>query len=446
MINAMNATTQPRTKRRFTWSLSTQARIACTLSLVVTIAVMVGGCDFFDVSNPGPQPDADLNTPDAHQAVVNGMIRAHSDALGSIMQVTGSVTREIFPSGNTGRFGITVNEGRGLLLPDETSGYWNGAQNARWVAEDGIRRFSEVMEESEFQSSELVAQAYLWAGLSNRLLGENFSQAIFDSGEPQPRTAYFERAEQQLTTAMDIAAQAGAPMVQTAARAGRATVRMNLGDWEGAVADAQSIPDGFSFEAPFFGISEDQYNYVYWSSANAPYRAHSVWNTLYESYYEDTGDPRVSWSEDPEFPFGSTARECCGQVPWRFQTKYQSTGDDVDIVDKREMRLIEAESLLRQEQWNDAVSIVNDLRSTVGVDPVSASSLEEAWTLFKRERGIELWLEARRMNDLRRWQENSSPGALYPLEDASNPDSFLDADRDLSFPIPDSERETNPNL
>ena len=410
------------------------------------VIALAGGCDVFEVSNPGPQPDDVLNDPDAYQAVVDGAKRAYSDALGPIAMVTGSVTREIFPSGNTGRFGITVNEGQGQLVPEETSTYWDNAQNARWVAGDAIRRFRENMGRSEFQSSEFVAQAYLWAGLSNRLLGENFRRAIFDGGEPKPPTAYLDSAERQLTTAMEIAESAGATEIANAAQATRATVRMDLGDWENAVSDATSIPEGFSLQAPYFNLSEDQYNYVYWASANSPYRGHSVWNTPYETYYQDTEDPRVSWGEDPEYPTGTTARECCGQVTWYFQTKYESTGDDIDIVDKREMRLIEAEKLLLDGQWSDAIDIINQLRTDAGVNEVSASSLEEAWTLFRRERGIELWLEGRRMNDLRRWQEADRPGSLHPLEDASNPDSYLDPDRDLTFPIPNSERETNPNL
>jgi hypothetical protein len=50
------------------------------------------------------------------------------------------------------------------------------------------------------------------------------------------------------------------------------------------------------------------------------------------------------------------------------------------------------------------------------------------------------------MNDLRRWKEADRPGSLHPLEDPSNENSFLDPDRDLTWPIPDSERQTNPNL
>jgi hypothetical protein len=84
------------------------------------------------------------------------------------------------------------------------------------------------------------------------------------------------------------------------------------------------------------------------------------------------------------------------------------------------------------------------LRTATGVQPVTAAVLQEAWTRLKRERGIELWLEARRLGDLYRWDEADAPGQLDAREVVS-PASHL-KQQDLCFPIPDSEWETNPNL
>jgi hypothetical protein len=410
----------------------------------VAVVLAFLACDF-DVSNPGPVPDVFLDDEDAHRAVVNGTARALADAHSELSRVTGAVTREIFASGNTGIYGINVEEGRGLLEEDLVNGFWSDAHNARWVGEEAVRRLTEVGADAN-----LLAEAHIWAGYSNRFLGENFCEAVIDGGSAEPHTVYFDRAEANFTSALGMATDAD---LQLAARAGRATVYMSLGQWSAADTDAQMIPESFEFEVLYSTEEQGQYNTIRWSVANAPYRGHSVWNTKYEQYFLDTGDPRTAWSEDPDFPHGPVERQCCGLVPWKFQLKYPGNGDNIDLADGQEMKLIRAEALLVAGSWAEAMVLINDVRTSVtsqttglALDPWVATNLTEAWGYLKQERGIELWLEGRRMNDLRRWQANGTPGALDPLEDASNPDTYLDPNQSLCVPIALAEKETNPNV
>jgi hypothetical protein len=99
------------------------------------------------------------------------------------------------------------------------------------------------------------------------------------------------------------------------------------------------------------------------------------------------------------------------------------------------MRLIVAESLLRSGDWEGALSAINQLRSEVGVIPWTATNSTEAWVALKRERGIELWLEGRRLGDLGRWITEKIPGNV---EDMTG--------RNTCFPIGQTEREANPNF
>jgi hypothetical protein len=80
-----------------------------------------------------------------------------------------------------------------------------------------------------------------------------------------------------------------------------------------------------------------------------------------------------------------------------------------------------------------AVQTINTLRASVGVAPVDVDE-DAAWTALKRERGIELWLEGRRLGDLRRWIEDGSPSTVVELAGST------------CFPIGRSELTTNPNL
>lgn len=410
-------------------------------------ALGLAGCD---VTNPGPVEDRFLDDPAARQGIVNGVKRAYSDALGGGCGVAfaadvASSTREIFPSGNPGTCGISTRSGVGDFPVDQTNGLWNAAQNTRWVAEDAIRRFQETMEGGQFSSSPFAAEALVWAGFANRTLGENWCRVVFDGGSAQPSTAAFERAEGHFTEAISVAQAANRQDLVYAAYAGRASARVGLGDWSGAVSDASEVPQDFELHTEFFDVSQEQFNQFFWSRAAQPYRTMSVWNTPYDEYFAETGDPRVPWSEDPEFEFGDLARFDM-RVPFHRQEKYTTRSSPIDVADGREMELIRAEALLVDGDWEGAMDIVNQLRADVGMGPRDADSLEEAWTIFRFERGIELWLEGRRMWDFRRWREAGRPGELQPLEDPSNPETHLQADQTYCFPIPESEIETNPNV
>lgn len=401
---------------------------------VIAAACAVIGLNACDlgVTNPGPVPDSALDDTAAAGAIVNGMGRSLSKALGYIAYTGGIGAREIVASGtrNVALFGISVKQRAGDLDPglEETNDHWRFAQQARWIAEDGTRRMRTTMGDS-FGKSALAAQALVHAGFAERLLGENMCVGIIDGGPAQSRNVYFTRAESEFTEAMAIASAAGDVNLERAARAGRASVRVWLNDWGGASADAQLIPAGFSYQAIFSSQEQAQYNRIYWANSNQPDRAHSVVGTFYESYYKSTGDPRTPWSTNPAFPKGTA------NVLWYFQTKYDRTSSPINLVTSREMRLLMAEALIRSGDWQAAMSAINSLRAEVNVPPWQAANVAGAWTALARERGIELWLEGRRLGDLFRWQAAGVPGTFDDM-----------TGRDMCFPVGISELDTNHNL
>ena len=60
----------------------------------VLTMLLVAGCDL-TVTNPGPVADETLDQATSHAAVVNGMGRALSKALGYVAYTGGITTREI---------------------------------------------------------------------------------------------------------------------------------------------------------------------------------------------------------------------------------------------------------------------------------------------------------------------------------------------------------------
>ena len=99
------------------------------------------------------------------------------------------------------------------------------------------------------------------------------------------------------------------------------------------------------------------------------------------------------------------------------------------------MRLIEAEALLANNDIAGAMAKINVRRAALNVPLATATNATDAWVALKRERGIELWLEGRRLGDLRRWDLLKRPGAQ---EDMTG--------RALCWPITRGELETNKNL
>ena len=416
-------------------------RWRATAGAVLT-AASVAACDF-SVENPGPVQDEILDQAAAHQAVVNGIARRVSVGLDDIAMQTGAVTLETRASGNTT---ISIEHGLGQITPASSNGLWNSIQYARWVGDDAVRRLTEAK-----AATELLAQANLWAGFANRW-GNILCEAVIDGGPKQAHTVMLEKAIAQFTQAYTLSTVTA---TKNAALAARASVYADLGRWNEAVADARQIADNFVFQARYSAEEAEQRNEVFFYVANAPYRVHSVWRTPYEDYYTQTNDPRTPWIKVPAFPYGEIQRPKIGNVPWYPQQKFKAYTDPINLVSGREMRLIEAEALLVANNVPAAMALINRVRTTqrpgmsappATVQAYTATTLDAAWAALKAERGIELWLEGRRMADLRRWKAANRPGALRPLEDATNPATFLDNPQSLCIPISQNEIDTNPNF
>ncbi len=401
----------------------------------VAALALAAGCDL-KVTNPGPIQATFLDNTAALTAVVNGAGRDLGEALNWTAYTGAAVTKEVLPSGSTAAFGISVRQQIGVLSNDDGGDWWNQAQRARWTAEDGVRRIKEVLGTSATNSATL-AQALVWVGYSNRHLAEHFCDAVINGGAKQPYTVYLERAEAAFTEAITVATAANNAGIRDAATAGRASVRLLRGNLAGASADAALIPSNtFVYRMPYFVNTVDQYNRIYWASANQPYRAHTVWGTFYENYRRTTRDPRVPFDSSLTIRFGDAAvTSLGGQVRWYFQTKYPVRESSINLSSGWEMRLIEAEALLVGNDIAGALAKMNIRRTALSLPQLTASNATEAWEALKRERGIELWLEGRRMGDQRRWAALNRPGVSDDM-----------TGRALCFPIPLSELETNPNL
>jgi hypothetical protein len=397
----------------------------------ISLAALCGCGDLLDVTNPGRILDEDLNIPGAMSALVAGMSADYSVHLDEFAFMVARASDEMAGSGS---YQSTVEYAQGYLEFDNTGGYWSAAHSARFVAENGIERMQDVM--SDFESSPLSARAYLFAGLSNRSLGEGFCSAIFEGGPIQPREAYFERALPQLDRAIQVGTTAGASDIVTAAYGIRAQAKVGLDDWSGAVADAARVPTVFVYSALYSENSGRENNVNYVETFLRPEM--SAWATYVGSL--DPQDPRAPWTDCR--PPGTCSFEIGGDgvTPHFRQEKYTSRGSDIPVVKGTEMRLIEAEAALRGNDVTQTMLKINEVRTFFGLDPLTAATTAEAWTHLKHERLLTLWLEGRRLYDLHRWDDDFlRGGTILPGNPGINP-------RGWCVPISINECRTNPNL
>jgi hypothetical protein len=421
--------------------------------LVAGVALLAAACNF-EVTNPGPVADVNLDEPGAWDALVRGARYNISRAI-SIDAFYGAVAaKEYSTAGRVNGTKLPLVFGQ-LTVDDVNASTWNWSHGARWQAEDGQRRLRAELGTS-FASNKYGAQLLMYGALANRILGENFCEAVIDGGAKQPFTVYLTRAETQATEAIAIATTVGATELATrqAAYAIRAAVRLDLGNFAGAGADASAanVPTTFALMAPFDLTTRNLFVDTNDFAVGGSFRASTVWRTYFESYFRTTGDLRVRW--DSSTVNGKARDGEFTGIPWLYQRKYIPTGTNVDygspirLVSGREARLIEAEVALRAGDFATAAGLINGIRAgqpvragSPALTPWTVTNVAEGWEALRRERSIELWLEGRTMGDLRRWIADGTYATF-----TSGPDSDIRDRIRMCLPISRGERTTNANL
>lgn len=388
----------------------------------------LAGCGgFMDVTNPGPIEDDALNSVDAVPSLVAGMSGDLSIVLDDIMRLSGIASDDLAHGGSYTAEGLWY---RGIIRAEDVDYEWSAAHRARWVAEQGLERMKKI-EGYNFETNVLTARAYLLAGFSNRMLGENMCQAVFDGGKAEPHTAHFSRAEAQFTEALRIAQAARNGGLQNAALAGRASVRAWQGKWAEAVQDAQKVPTSFQYDAVFSTNSSRETNSLVQETYGR--REFTVFNTPWAKVF---GDPRVQW-DTVRTASGAIQKGQDGKTNFFRQKKFTDLGSDVALAKGTEMLMLRAEAALRAGDIAGAFRLINQQRAFYRMEPLAAPSTPAAaWKTLQAERGAVLWLEGRRLWDLRRWHEDAIPAAR---------NGFLQG-RDKCIPISKDERDSNPNL
>jgi hypothetical protein len=449
-------------------------------SAAALLTLSLAACDF-EVVNPGPIQDQDLDAAGAHASTVNGAMRGVLRGLSEYALSGGAVSRDHIAASHTGWAGtsLLIELGQFNKNQTETTG-WNDANNGRWIGEHMAARIRQS-QGAQAESYNQVGRFLLWGALGNRVLGEHSCTAVFEGEAPKPWLAYFERAAAMFEDAAAVAGRANDQTTRVAAIGGAASAYLYLGNWAKAIEMASQVPENFRFSAQYTTSHPD----FFWphDAAQNGFRALTFWSHPFEDYFPASGDPRAAWGFDVRAET-QVPRPTWGQkIPMYYPLKTMAPRNKpaelttyapntnaihvkpVNLVTGREMLLVRAEAILASGgNVADAMTLINRVRTTafdrdtnqVGsyftgqpLAPLTAATREEAWTHLKFERMLELNLEGRRFGDRKRWAHYKSPGNLNPKE--LLPDFFVTRwnvpkTPNVCFPLPEQEIDRNANI
>jgi starch-binding outer membrane protein, SusD/RagB family len=400
---------------------------------VLGLALIAGlaACDsLLEVENPGAVQAEDLDNPALAPTLVNSALGQFECAYTSYVTSTSVLAHETINASSW----LNINGWgwRGLELETITGscpggrnatglGAYTPLQQARYQAEEGIRLISGFPDEEVAGKSEMLGLLSGYAAYSWTLLGEGFCEMAVDQGPLMTPTQVLQGAEERFTTAIGHAQAAGNTDLEMMARAGRARVRLNLGNNDGAFADAEAIPEGFVWHAEYSTVDGARENRLF--NMNRRNRYISVEPGAYlDLTVEGQPDTRV-----PVIDSGAMGHD--GITSHFYQDKYPTAASDVPMASWEEAQLIMAEA--RQDE---AVAAINRLRTAQGLPAYTGDgNLDDVL----EERRRQLFLEGHRLNDMLR-HDLPFPTGVNHKGQTWGPITCM--------PLPEQERRNNPNI
>lgn len=389
--------------------------------LTIALSFLIYSCgDIFEVINPGPIIDTALDEEASGKTVLIGAI-SDVEVSANLFALYAGVASTDMAADATRPWVQIPSDGDINSLNDQV---WAPGHLGRWSSEAAVVRLQAT--QSNASSSALVAGAYLHAGYANRLLADNVCVMVIDGGSGSQADGHYTRAIEHFNNAITIAKAAGDPTIEKAAIAGKAQCNLILGNYSEAAADAALISDDFLFVANRSSNSGRENNLT-WSESHDQKQITIYGRPMADPAYVDYADPRT-----PMEDVGILAAS--GTKPFLRQKKYPLNSSNIPLAKGSEMRLIEAEVMLRDGNIAGCMEKINSVRTAAGVANKTATTTSEAWLALDQERHLVLWLEGRRLKDNVRFNGLSSLST-----------DFMEG-RDVCFPPSLAEIAANKNL
>ncbi|MEX2374338.1 MAG: RagB/SusD family nutrient uptake outer membrane protein [Dehalococcoidia bacterium] len=433
------------------------AKYGCLIPLAMSI--LFAGCDFgslLEVELPGQIPVASLDDPGLAETLVQSVVAdfecawdnyvaaaaIHSD---EFIHTSSNVENRQWGQRRIPSFQFELgqaqcNQGYGLYTP---------LQTARFQANSNFDRLEGFATEEVPGKRALQAVVRAYGAYALVALGEGFCEMALDQGPLMQPAEVLARAESQFTEALELAGSSGSTDIRNMSLIGRARVRLNLGDFAGAISDAEGVSQGYLKVAARSGEHSALEN-SHCQRVNCSGPLGSMQGRVSEGYWNlewrGVADPRVNVQSTGQI--GGV-----GQQHY-FHTKVRTLDADVPIASYKEAQLIIAEAAVRSGDIDRARSIINERHSLVSLPPfdeAGTASHDEVLAHVLEERRRELFAEGgHRLNDMLRFRGTAFEIPFLGEPGSDHPDGLdivsLPYGNTTCLPLPDVERQTNPNL
>ncbi len=408
------------------------------------LLLAAGACDTLDnaleVEAPSRIPAGNLTDPSQANLLLTGAIADFECGFGAYTVMSGLIGEELMDATQTAdrwpydRREVQPSDSRYATFDCESLGVYTPLSRARWAAENILSRLEGWTDEqlpAGRNRTSMIATAAAYSGYAHLLLAEGFCSGVLldanldPGGEVAPQQI-LERAEQRFTRAIEAAQGLGNAEIRNMALVGRARTRLNLGNLQGAAADAAQVPADFAMAATASTVADRRYNRVF--AQNNQGQTVSVAPEFRNAAVGGVPDPRVRVTD--------TGRTATDGTRIFVQEKYSGLAAPLPLATGDEARLILAEV----QGGQAAVDIINAFRARAGLPAFAGGSAAEIRAQVIEERGRELFLESHHLGDVNRYDLALTPaaGTVFPKGGSYGTTTCL--------PLPNVERLNNPNI
>lgn len=440
-------------------------RRAATLGVALCVGGTLAGCNgLLDVENPQAIAPEQLDDPVNLNLLANGVIGDFQRAFDGVVYFSGVFTDEL-------RNHFTFFEEPLIDQRDVGSGngtasifVYSSLQRARGLADSTEVRFRRVLGDSA-NTDLRVARVLAYGGITYVLMGETLCEAPVDVSRPYtPEELLRDFALPRLNRAIEVAMAAraaaaaetpataasrrtvaGADSVIAFARVGAARAALNLGDRATAIQFASQVPAEFQLNANYSENSTTENNFVWLRLTNTA--SASVLGTPFEGLVDvrvpipastDTTASSIS-AFQPNSPTAYSTYT--GELPGGEFDR----GSNIRVASGLEARYILAEA---QGLNAENLAFINARREIGGEPPLPATITPEQFLAAVREqRRIDLYLDAHRLGDLRRYRAQFGDDLEEINQFQQGPyleSTTIDYADQYCFPVNASERAANP--